>query len=855
MRINHNIAALNTYRQLTANSATQQNSLEKLSSGLRINRAGDDAAGLAISEKMRAQIRGLEQAQRNSQDAISLIQTAEGALNETHSILQRMRELANQAANDTNVDVDRDEIQKEINQLTSEINRIGNTTDFNTQALLKGDIAITGDGRAVADGGTYNGGVTSANIEATSDLATGNYEVAVTKTTEAEAVGGPTTVTDAGVNAGTVSLAEGSYKVAITEEAAKAIKNQDGDTGILNTADGNTAVTIESNSTLADTDATDSGSGGDEYSIDVVKTKQATAVSGSGISINNDGGTSETDGANSATDGSYTINTATVLDDTKITETNNIKTDGIVSNIQIAEDSTYADDGSNAITMTHSNAGNSDSFIELTFQAAGDNTSSTVVQINASDTGARTIQVGDITFDLDLDAMWSDVADKGADTSSYDGSVITFADGSILNEIEVTQQSTGATVTEQLDRDADATAQTFDFTSDGGTGSLDLDMISADFVGGNTMTTTVTSQYDISLEDGAGTQLGDTVTLTSPDLADSSNVTNINLGEVGAGLSVDLDSAALTAIDASGGAATNTITFDIKTEETYTAEVQNADGTAVGGGAVLGQFTLDANASDDTTISLGEDVVLQYDGADLEAGDVFFSVKDGVESFTMTLTNTDTATDVETVSFDKGKTATFSNGLSVQTDDTVDNADNATFEIEDTTVDNSLSMQIGANMGQSFSVDISDMRAAALGISGNAADEAVTDKDGNEINAASFTSSESVTDGTNNTKVEFALDVSDHEKASAAVEVINNAIETVSAERSKLGAFQNRLEHTINNLGTSSENLTAAESRIRDVDMAKEMMEFTKQNILSQAAQAMLAQANQMPQGVLQLLR
>lgn len=94
MRINHNIASLNTYRQLSANGANSSKSLEKLSSGLRINRAGDDAAGLAISEKMRGQIRGLDQASRNAQDSISLIQTAEGALNETHSILQRMRELA-----------------------------------------------------------------------------------------------------------------------------------------------------------------------------------------------------------------------------------------------------------------------------------------------------------------------------------------------------------------------------------------------------------------------------------------------------------------------------------------------------------------------------------------------------------------------------------------------------------------------------------------------------------------------------------------------------------------------------------------------------------------------------------------
>lgn len=110
--------------------------MERLSSGLRVNRAGDHAAGLAISEKMRAQVRGLRQALRNLQDGISMIRTAEGALNETHSILQRMRELANQAANDTNAEVDRNEIQKEINALTSEINRIGNTTEFSTQKLL-----------------------------------------------------------------------------------------------------------------------------------------------------------------------------------------------------------------------------------------------------------------------------------------------------------------------------------------------------------------------------------------------------------------------------------------------------------------------------------------------------------------------------------------------------------------------------------------------------------------------------------------------------------------------------------------------------------------------------------------------
>ncbi|NLG87403.1 MAG: flagellin [Firmicutes bacterium] len=138
MIINHNISAMNTYRQLTINNSLGSKSLERLSSGLRINRAGADAAGLAISEKMRGQIRGLNMAAKNAQDGISLIQTAEGALNETHSILQRMRELAVQSASDTNTGVDRGEIQKEIDELAKEITRISTTTEFNTQGLLNG---------------------------------------------------------------------------------------------------------------------------------------------------------------------------------------------------------------------------------------------------------------------------------------------------------------------------------------------------------------------------------------------------------------------------------------------------------------------------------------------------------------------------------------------------------------------------------------------------------------------------------------------------------------------------------------------------------------------------------------------
>ena len=142
MIINHNMNAMNAHRQMGVNGTNNGKAIEKLSSGLRINKAGDDAAGLSISEKMRGQIRGLDQAARNSQDGISLIQTAEGGTNETHNILQRMRELATQSANGTNVSTDRAQVQKEFKQLQNEINRISSQTQFNKQDLLKTDQTI-----------------------------------------------------------------------------------------------------------------------------------------------------------------------------------------------------------------------------------------------------------------------------------------------------------------------------------------------------------------------------------------------------------------------------------------------------------------------------------------------------------------------------------------------------------------------------------------------------------------------------------------------------------------------------------------------------------------------------------------
>jgi flagellin len=559
MRINHNIAALNTYRQLNSASTQQAKSMEKLSSGLRINKAGDDAAGLAISEKMRGQIRGLDMASKNAQDGISMIQTAEGALNETHDILQRMRELAVQAGNDTNTTDDRGEIQKEINQLTSEINRIGNTTEFNTQKLINGDkVATTAPGTAnvtVPAGGTLTGGVDAGPTPATPQIISNTFAGANVDATDTFTVGGETYTMSASPLADT-DVAVGSTLNESVDNLATAI-NDNASSSFTAVSDGNGKLTIT----------------------------QKTAASGT-IALT----------VNETTGGTTTAGTANV-------------------------DQAYA--------------------------AAG-----TVTAAEAT----GTVTIGAVTEGEKLT-----IGNKSI--GFYDSSAGTYADA-----------------------------------------------------------------------DAAKAALG------TDDVVDIYDTTN---------------SAAKSAAD---------IATDVKTAH---AAFADEDTTLSGTGAAI---TVTANA-----------------------------------------------------------TGTAGNSLAISA-------------TAPSTTTGGVTLQIGANQSQSLTLDLADMRASALGITGTAGD-------------AGFTTANAVTDGTNNATTEAALDVSTAENAAKAITKIQTAIDSVSAERSKLGAYSNRLEHTINNLGTSSENLTAAESRVRDVDMAKEMMTQTKNSILSQAAQAMLAQSNQMPQGVLQLLR
>jgi flagellin len=195
MRINNNLMAMNTHRQLGISNTNGAKSMSKLSSGLRINSAADDAAGLSISEKMRGQIRGLNQASRNAQDGISLIQTAEGALNETQAILQRMRELSVQAANDTNEALDRNAISTEVTALKDEITRIANTTQFNGKNLLQGNLGVSRSGGTLLS--------TVVGLSSTDDIDVSG--AAASKTYTIAELAGSITLSDGSGNSQTIS--------------------------------------------------------------------------------------------------------------------------------------------------------------------------------------------------------------------------------------------------------------------------------------------------------------------------------------------------------------------------------------------------------------------------------------------------------------------------------------------------------------------------------------------------------------------------------------------------------------------------------------------------------------------------
>lgn len=583
--INHNLPAMNTYGKLVKNSTAASKSMEKLSSGLRINRAGDDAAGLAISEKMRGQIRGLDQASANAQDATNMLNTAEGALGTTEDILQRMKELATQAANDTNVKSDRGEIQKEINQLTSEINRIGNTTEFNTQKLLKGD------GSASLD--SIKGVTTSAMAKGTDASLT---QATTTFTLKSSAKQGDS-----------LSIVLNGQKLTATFTDDASVVDKKTATDItIDTTNGSTAKVYVSNDAVEANRPLDNGA--------ALRNAYQQMID-----------------ANSELKGKYVVSGAG--SDVTITAVKGSSVDGTNSSIKAAASGNFTATGSGLAQGTSTGT-------------AGTYTSATKAK------GAVKFATGAATEA----SVYAAVSGKGV---TINGTALEFYDG-----------SKGA------------------YT--GKAQGIDIKGVKND-------------------------------TELAAAIAAQAKVDGVTLANA-AGV--------LTVTSAIGGIAGNNITS--------------------ANGAVQKEFT-------------------------------------------------------------------------------------ATF-------------QVGANQGQSMTIELGDARSLALGISSNIGG---TDSS----TGAKFTSTKVVTNGTTTVNEEMALDVSNHDNATNAIAVLEKAIESVSAERSKIGAYTNRLEYTIDQVTNTSENISSSESRIRDVDMAKEMMKYQTKNVNMQAAQAMLAQANQAPQNVLSLLR
>lgn len=637
MIINHNLNAMNAHRQLGFNTVNAGKSMEKLSSGLRINRAGDDAAGLAISEKMRGQIRGLNQASRNSQDAISLIQTAEGALNETHAILQRMRELSVQAANDTNTGDDRTAIQKEINELKKEVDRIATTTEFNTKKLLNGQANRTS--------------AVSANITGTS--VSNSIEIVATATS------GKVTGTGE-VNQGSTIFQNGTG-MKITGDKAYGTGNDSGpnvtasDNELTFTYDG-TQYTIA----LAENDYSTGADNGISEFIANLQSKIDTAIGGLGGDIV----------VSRNTDGKIEFKAADIT-------------------------KTFTIDGGNALTHLTSTGTTAD--FTTTNAVAANNT--------------LTVKLNGIEKTVNL-------------TNVVAGGTYDF--------------------TNVNNRNSFITALQDDLDNVFGTGNISVEF-SADNKNLVFTSTATGSISSVEITGGAGSILTD-LGLDTKVAEQGKDVNNV--------VSMTIDGEAVSATIAAG---------------TYDANVLAAK--------------LQEEINNDTTV----DATVKFENGN-------FTITSGKEGASGSVAVSDNAF-AKTIGLSTAAVTTAGR-----------NAENR-----------ALNFQIGSNNNQIMDIDINDMGATALGISD--------------------------------------IDVTTYNGAQTAIEKLDTAIKSVSEERAKLGAYQNRLEHTIANLGTSSENLTAAESRIRDVDMAKEMMIFSKNNILAQAAQAMLAQANQQPQGVLQLLR
>jgi len=667
MRINTNITAMNTYTQYTKNTNKISSSVAKLSSGYSINSAADNAAGLAISEKMRAQIRGLEKASTNSQDAISLIQTAEGALAESTEILQRMRELAVQSASDTNEnEIDRTALQDEFSQLQAELNDISKNTTFNKKSLLDGSLAAAK--KSLTNSNLANSGMT---VEL-GNAATGTYNFSVTTRLEKAAVAGKAPTSFELVMDGT-----GDYFASGSVSAGSNVAESD----LLN---GNYTLNAEYGSDGGIT-VTAKGDNGQVFTANIT----AAALEG-------------------------------LASDTELEVTFNAEADDAF-----------------ALTL---NLNNTITPSENNFRTLANNLSHLAVSIS----GGVTAQAAEYGVYANLTGAESVKLEAGM-------SSVTFSNGIKVNFDTLTASA--------------------------------VDTANKGKIQGPIAGVGITAAADVS---------GVLVTYTGFKVFDDSSITNSTAASDFA-ITAEADGKTLTA--SIGG-------------KNYTATVTAEQLEALG-------FAVD-----------------DVEGATNTLAGIVFNDESGKAAFTIDVTTervkatsgTESASVITTAELAANASA---NGV-------VTDVGHNYAKVFGTVVNGDLSVSTAS----SFSVEASENAGLTFQVGANEGDEMVINIDKMDANYLGVASA----------------GVASQKAASVAINAVDNAINQVSAQRAYLGAIQNRLDHKIANLNTSAENLTSAESLIRDVDMAKEMTNFTSANILQQAATAMLAQANALPQNVLSLI-
>ncbi len=770
MRIQHNIMAMNAYRNYNRNTSALSKNLEKLSSGYKINRAGDDAAGLAISEKMRAQITGLNAAQKNVKDGISLVKTAEGAMQEIQDMLNRMDYLATQSANGTyDNTVDRANLQKEVDALRTEINRIADSANFNGIKLLDGSLDAAGTTTISKDSAISNIQSTDYSAAGASPAFEATYVTnrpeAATKQTNAEFV---------------ISLDDLGFTGAV--KAGDKFTMKVGDATIEYEVQGDGDVT--SAAQLAEKlaacgramDGNNAEFAGGTATPDPTKDTTAKWNELTGADANAADKTGAT-GTNQyiSIKGHWYKMSATGKDIT-FTQVDNMGTSGENVDPNFEVNVKYTQDGTNKAAAENKMTGTVNDHVQKTQSGVGIGSShqaqvDVAIDFSKIKDGDKLV-VGDTTyvFKIGKDSQTAAATGAGTNEKLIDLSTLLKEDADLADEGKLNQAMT------QIVKDIDGTNTNTTWTS----GNFGIE--------GTVGTISFQSKSSYT-DDNKTIGTGGTPDATTNEL-DKANMTT--------------EAKVMAQFRSERAASNATTSFDIDV-----TKIKKGDTFSING--VKFEFTDTAQASDSEANAIDLSSIGDIDGDKLlpsQTSAVMTAVKTAVAG--VLGANYGVSTSGNTL--------------------TIESKDNAATAVKENKVAAKVELDAGAYAGEALVFQIGDTA--------------------DSFNQMSVSVGDMHTSALKIDDISIAL----QNDAQAAIQTIKDAINYVSSVRGDLGATQNRLEHTANNLSVMAENIQDAESTIRDTDVAEEMMAYTKNNILIQSAQAMLAQANAVPQGVLQLL-